>query len=420
MITKLKTFLLNLMLDYIDTLAIDYCICAPTNKAKIILEEATFRPATTVHSLLAMSPNVELFKLDYKNLKFQSKDSDCMPINGIIFIDECSMINNEIYKLLIERCKQFDNKIIFLGDLAQLKPVKDSNLSKTFSSKWKSELEVIHRQSNNSLLLPIINSSREIYNENFEEIIDKNGSLYVFNDISDFILECSKLFKESIKKENPDLTKICCYTNNRVEAYNKAVRKLIFEEKSKKEYNIKEILTCYESCQQEDFKVANSSDYIIKKIKETNITIPGIGLFPGYILTLKGKKDKIGFPFKILSNRISENDFKAIARIIEETRIEAINLKKKNKQASGRKWFEYFKMMESFGTPIDLIYDNRVIKKKTFDYGYAISSHKSQGSGYQSVMVDMKDISICRNPEEKRQLQYVAISRTKKDLYILQ
>ena len=76
--------------------------------------------------------------------------------------------------------------------------------------------------------------------------------------------------------------------------------------------------------------------------------------------------------------------------------------------------------MESFASPIDLIYDGRVIKKKTFDYGYAISSHRAQGSGYQNVMVDMKDISICRNPEERRQLQYVAISRTKKDLYILQ
>lgn len=111
-----KSFIINILLDYVDSLFIDYCICAPTNKAKIILEESTNRQATTVHSLLAMSPNVELFNLDYNNLKFKSKDSDCMPINGIIFIDECSMINNEIYKLLIDKCKEFDNKIVFLGE----------------------------------------------------------------------------------------------------------------------------------------------------------------------------------------------------------------------------------------------------------------------------------------------------------------
>lgn len=415
-----KTYLLNLILDYVDSLGVDYCICAPTNKAKIILEEATGRKAVTVHSLLSMSPDVGSFKLDYKNLKFQSKDSDVMPQNGIIFVDECSMINDEIHKLLIENCKKYENKIIFLGDKRQLNPVKESFVSKTFKSKWSSELNTVHRQSNKNLLLPIINNSRENYNSNFKEIIDENGSLYTFDNISDFISSAVPLFQESIRKGDVDLVKICCYTNARVEAYNKALRKIVFEDEAKNEYNKKEILTCYESSKSGDYKVSNSSDYIIKKVKPHNISIPNIGIFPGYIITIQGKRDLMGFPFYILSKKISENDFKGIARIIEEIRMEAISLKNKNRQASARKWNEYFKIMESFASPIDLIYDNRVIKKKTFDYGYAISTHKSQGSGYKNVMVDMKDISICRNPEERRQLQYVAISRTKKDLYILQ
>lgn len=43
-----------------------------------------------------------------------------------------------------------------------------------------------------------------------------------------------------------------------------------------------------------------------------------------------------------------------------------------------------------------------------------------QGSSINNVYVDMKDVSKCRDSIEHRQLQYVALSRTRKDAYILQ
>lgn len=42
-----------------------------------------------------------------------------------------------------------------------------------------------------------------------------------------------------------------------------------------------------------------------------------------------------------------------------------------------------------------------------------------QGSSITNVYIDMKDILKCRDEEELRQLQYVAISRTKNNIYIL-
>ena len=37
-----------------------------------------------------------------------------------------------------------------------------------------------------------------------------------------------------------------------------------------------------------------------------------------------------------------------------------------------------------------------------------------------NVFIDSKDLGVCRNVEELRQLQYVALSRTKNNVYILQ
>ena len=75
--------------------------------------------------------------------------------------------------------------------------------------------------------------------------------------------------------------------------------------------------------------------------------------------------------------------------------------------------------MGSFLTPYDLIYEGRTVRKKTLDYGYCITSHKSQGSSYDNVLIDMGNIFLCKNDMERRQLQYVAMSRTRKDIHML-
>lgn len=413
-----KSFITKILVEYVEKLGMEYVLCAPTHKAKTVLEKSTEREAVTLHSLLALSPNVEIFKLDYKNLLFKcNTDRDTMPINGVIFIDECSMVNDELYKLIMDKCKKYHNKLVTIGDVKQICPVNAHDISKAFDCQVKAELTTIHRQKEDSPLLYFFDELRECYKTSFQDIEGENGSLKVFNNVTNFINTAIPLYKDAIDNGNPEFIKICCYTNNRVAAYNKCIRTVLFKD-SNEEYNVNELLTCYESMSSSGFKLYNSMDYIIREVKPKHINIPTLGVFPGYILTLKTINDKIGFPFPILSNKISENDFRSIAYAIESIRIKA--LEAKGRVNKGKLWKTYFNMMEAFASPIDLVFDGRVIKKKTFDYGYAISSHRAQGSSYDNVFIDMKDISICRNLEERRQLQYVASSRTRKDLFILQ
>ena len=77
-------------------------------------------------------------------------------------------------------------------------------------------------------------------------------------------------------------------------------------------------------------------------------------------------------------------------------------------------------MINSFASPIDMYYDGRLIRKKSFDYSYAITTHKSQGSSLDNVLVDMRNINSCSDENVRRQLQYVALSRTRKDALIYQ
>ena len=55
--------------------------------------------------------------------------------------------------------------------------------------------------------------------------------------------------------------------------------------------------------------------------------------------------------------------------------------------------------------------NKKLIVKKDFDYGYAITVHKSQGSTYNTIFITENVID--QNPlnEERNKLKYVALSR---------
>ena len=108
--------------------------------------------------------------------------------------------------------------------------------------------------------------------------------------------------------------------------------------------------------------------------------------------------------------------FDSLSTKLENLRINAIKSSSSNKKLA---WRKYFELNSQFLTPFDLVYNGRLIKKKSLDYGYAMTTHKSQGSTYDKVLVDMGNILKCHDKSELRQLQYTAISRTKKDVEML-
>ena len=123
--------------------------------------------------------------------------------------------------------------------------------------------------------------------------------------------------------------------------------------------------------------------------------------------------------YKTLFILSADNDPSSFAKLGEE--IETIRQYAINAQGYRRKqaWTDYYKLMGKFLTPIDIVWDNRVIRCKSIDYGYAISAHKSQGSSFDDVAVDINNILTCKDMVEVRQLEYVAISRTRRNAYLL-
>jgi exodeoxyribonuclease-5 len=423
-----KTTVTKLIIQYLEQITRSYTIAAPTHKARKVISETTERNVVTIHQLLKLKPSIDILELDFRDLRFNSnQEYEHIPHNGVLLVDESSMINEVLFDHIVNACKEYKCQVLFIGDAAQLQPVKDHKLSKFTRVENKFTLNKIYRQAEENPILATLTELRTKHKRFFPELNSENGSLILYESWQELLKNNIFAFQDMVETENPNRVKLLAYTNKRVTAFNQVIRKMLFNNTA--EYNIGDILMAYDSCEVDardpsDFrtnksfkhKLYNSNDYIVRSISEEAKFIHGI-LVKGFELELYDVYEYMSVSVFVLSKDNDPKVFEHLAASLEELRINAIQTT--NKSQKNKYWVDYFKLNAMFLTPIDLIYDNRIVKSRSIGYGYCLTTHKSQGSSFDTVLVDMGNILRCTDAAELRQLQYVALSRTRKDVHML-
>ena len=301
-------------------------------------------------------------------------------------------------------------KIIRDLDFKQIKPVKQQYIAKPFRSKKYFELTKVYRQPGDSCVKDLLETLRKVPLYKFKSETSKDGDIEIFSDYKDLLYRIMPLFEESVKTSNPNKIKLVAYTNKRVQAFNRVIRNLLFMN-NVQEYVIGDILFGYDNSK----GIENSGDYQIKNAYKTKEMIGSQSMIGWYLEVYDFDWEECKTLF-VLSTENSDESFKRLGQEIEDIRIKAIYAKGYRRKTL---WTQYYKLIESFLSPIDIVLDGRTIRCKSIDYGYAITSHKSQSSTYDNVAVDIGNILRCPDKQELRQMEYVAISRTKRDVFIL-
>ena len=374
-----KTTLIKELIDYFENEGIRYVLAAPTHKAKSVIRYKTQRDATTIHSLLSLSPEIEIMNLDLRNVNFVSnslKATYGIPGRGVVICDEASMVNDFLYQLLLEKCGIYKAKIIFIGDIAQLKPVNDDYESLVFTNKNKFELKTIFRQSDSSALAEVLPSLRKSSYAKFTTSIKSDGSIICTPTAKELFEYAVPIFREGVKNKDIFKSKILAYTNKRMQALNYKMRELLF--KTNEEYVSGDFLTGYENFSSGFVNFWNSMDYVvIKDPVPIEYEIPHFTKVPAFELTLYDYADDAQEEVIMLSKKIDKNYIHSLSTLIEETRTQAVIRKQNHDRSSSIFWKKYYEIINSFASPFDIYYQNRVVKKKTFDYGYGCTVHKS-------------------------------------------
>lgn len=426
-----KTFLIK---SIINNSSIPYSrigLAAPTHKATRILAKSIGNidcRIKTIQSDLGLRLNLADENFDVDNPPFDPKGQIHVGEYSFYIVDEASMVNKSLVTLLERICVQNQVKLLYCGDAYQLFPVNE-NKSTAFSNTKTFTLKQIVRQDDNNpvkYLLQLLRFDVEHKTYKFLEYISTHKYQTDEGNVKGFYVCNAEEFKEAVINNfndsefvnNIDLARIVAYTNNAVTSWNSFVRNNLVKDANKSVITKHDLLLSYVTIV-DDFLapiITNSDEYIIKDIANYNHPNYNIKGFMVKLQAIYG--GNITKPLFIVDHS-DINSLRMYKRIIDTK----INRAKASRKVADWKDYYAFKNEVLLATNLfDSSNNSRI--QRDIDYGFAITAHRSQGSTYDTVLVDVNDIvyDANGNPRADGEVQrrlYVACSRCKNKLYLL-
>jgi ATP-dependent exoDNAse (exonuclease V) alpha subunit len=370
-----------------------------SHQAKSILANSIGKKNVyTIASLLGIKLNEETgeFKKDLKtvpNIKYIK--------SGILIIDECSMINQSLMDEIIDQ--SFHKlKIIFVGDINQIPPIgEEHSLSPTF--------EAYSNPNDYHQLTQIMRYDDSIANIGAEIIKGINGgevnidrttknNVHFKVDLD----ETLDMFVEDFKK-SPLSTKCITYNNHKnrnplsVYSLNKLIRKKLYPDTTEL-ITVGDIFTLYAPFSDVDDEIMaqNSESFRVldfkKHPKHIFVNIKSIKMGVRTFETI--------YKNSYIANVQFEDGRKQELHLVLDGKLKE-DLDKYIKLTD---WQMYFSILKEI--PV-------------IQYGYCLTVHKCQGSGFDNVYVFEDNImNSPQTNENKYRTLYTAVTRSKNKLVI--
>lgn len=436
-----KTTLIKGLVEALDNEKKNFLVCAPTGRASKILRNKTGY-GNTIHSTIYDFDN--LITINSENEDFAEHSFQYFfPLiklqeNTIIIVDEASMISsreskNELFNfgtnillndlLTFAQLHNSHNKMIIIGDPAQLPPVGDNNswaLEKSFFDEKKILarevfLTQVMRQNNNLILENAMSIRKCIENPNHKELkfqFDEDSCINFNN--KNVVTKYCELFPY------PDFGNgiIINFSNAQNYWYNKEIREIYFPNTSK--ITVGDIVQIINNNYHKYKTEIYNGDFA--KVIAVGETISQSA--PVYVeVDGERKKKTITLIYRKVTLRLSDFDDDIEAYIndsllestardltIDEMKAVYINTVMRFKEShphSKIKSEEFKNFLKS-----DDFYNAIRVK-----YGYSITGHKSQGGEWKSVFVDyFGRVSLRKDP---LRWAYTVTTRASENLYAI-
>jgi ribA/ribD-fused uncharacterized protein len=406
---------------------------APIHRANVITKQNN--PNANVYTLSALfgfTPDtdeaMERESLDLRELEFRAKNQVKYEPGQLIIIDEASMVQDGLYEYIQKIVAKDGVSVIYVGDSAQLRPVKSDHISKVFTSDGVPQITLtkVERTGDNPILKEATRLRRGEGLSYQTDINDKGqGVLYTSNDTV-----INENLKQIISSEefnaDPLHFRVITATNAAAATYNSKIRSLRYG-KFAKPFVKGDILMGYSNKLRKpdgSYRLINSMDYIVQNVRDTTVkfkTDKGDIEFKAFKLSIRPTGSTIMDDFQITVIDKNEPDSKLFEIVEYKDRLWRMAKEaKQDKQIS--KYRDLVQMAFNIDNELNItknLEDNqgRLKIRKAIDYGYAQTVWKSQGSTYSKVLILSNEIDTFGYGKDamqlRNELRYVAVSRAK-------
>lgn len=433
-----KTYLINAVAEYLESQNRSFYLCAPTGRAARVLANSTGLEAQTIHRTIYKKNPSELHTDDRLIFNFEVFQNDYS--ERVYIIDESSMISDNTDKqvhlrfgsgkLLYDLLRYANlagegygnNKVIFVGDDAQLPPV-NSAFSPALSAEYLSEkyglkseqftLTDVFRQKLESGIIKEATKLRDAVIKNEYNYISIGSS----NDVIPFSPENKyEIIAREIKEKNAVLIS---YTNAAVNEFNKLIRGKYNNNNTDEIQAGDRVIvnvnnSLYNRSNGDIGKVIEVRSPLKEVISSKRLEVPVTLTYRPVVIEFDGEASV----YIILENLLySETgdltpDESRAMYILAHRKCGSSKPPEELKNSDQKRYYslqkEYIKAME----------ESPYLSALLVKFAYAITCHKAQGGEWDSVFVDFSGHGSYNNVNFFR-WAYTAITRASQKLFLL-
>ena len=380
-----KTYLVSRLVEQLVEEDCTVTVCAPTHKAvQVLSDELGEVPVEmqTLHSFLGLrlQPTEDG---EYELVPDEGRDFN----EGVVIVDEASMIGREEWRHIED--SPFFVQWLFVGDPAQLPPVNEDP-SPALDVEGPT-LETIHRQAADNPILELATQIRTGTDGRLHGTFENGQGVAITADREDFLESVLRTFDTEAFAEDATHARVLAYRNKTVRHYNREIRAARYGADADRfvegEWLVATETWFYEGVP----RLTNSEEVRVKKATVDTFEAEDQSEWTTWKL-------KVRTPGRGLTRTayvLHEDE--------QERYEEALERRREKAEDDGSKWDRFFDLRERFAQ---------------VDYAYASTVHKAQGSTFDTVFVDHRDLQACRG-EERQALLYVAVTRPARRLALL-
>ena len=426
-----KTFLSMRLLAAAEVAGLCWTVVAPTHKAVGVLRHnlalAGLKPTwfpSTIHRLLRLKLKRQG---DLERCEETEQTAGALEHLGLVLVDEASMVDSALLDIALRCAHPFRTRLVFVGDPAQLPPVGEAS-SPVFAMGRACCADLRHVVRHQGPVLRLATGIREQRlpcrkPPPLPPIRTAKGQVALLAQ-PEWLAAAQDALRRSAETDNPDLARILCYTNRRLEQLVPIARRALHGEMADQlpvlpgEVLISRAAVMAPACregedqaEEPDMVLGSNRELVVRDVTPERCDLADFGISQADLGSelLAGA---MAVPvIDTLTAQVEAGDTQLSLRLLPpvgsagRTALDAVltQLRQQARRASqeGRKqegkalWRRFFLVRDAFAS---------------LGPAAVLTVHRAQGSTFAEVFVDA-DVFWPKDELLRRQLAYVAVSR---------
>ena len=355
---------------------------------------------------------------------------------NIIFIDEASMLNEEELNDIYESAKGRNVAIVFIGDIGQINPIRSGKFFRNLNIPvdavspifTRSDIPVYKltervRQGEDS---PVLAYADYYYNFNTGQTnqypnvagqSSEDNKLLIQHANISLPMQLRELFLEAKETLNPNKVKIVAGRQETVDNYNRQIQQMTnphVTDDSLIRFGIGDLIIFNDNYKIGRKSVLNAQEGQVINVAATIQTDRYDS--QGHLLVGLPTNNEITVDFYEVTIKLDSGDVVTVKiPVMTPDNISKLSALRHNALVTAKqtkKWNVYYALKNDYAVIID---DYKGGYKPMVSLGYAITAHKSQGSTYEVVALDVDDVESVRGadwtPIAKARIIYTGLTR---------